>query len=922
MKQQVLRGKRSAGLHFPAEPPVTTSFMSLFSSALRLRGLRAAAAGLCFAAVAACGDGSDAPPSGGGPAAADAPVITQQPADLDVTSGQPASFTVVATGSAPLAYQWQRNGAAIAGATAASYALAAAAPTDTGVVFRVLVSNAAGTATSRDATLTVSTAPPVLSITQQPVDVAVSAGASAGFSVAATCSSGSLNIQWQRNSGADGAFVAIASATAASYTHTAAIADSGAQFRAVLDCGGQSAGTSSAATLTVSNPPAVVMTPVAINGLRRQAEIDFSRGIVRESTGSYAFVSGNAVLRLAADLQSITLIAGSVADRSGSTVDGVGAAARFNGAYGIAKDASGALYVTEQSGNVVRRVAPDGTVTTIAGSPGVSGSANGSGSAARFYLPRAIAIGPDGDLYVADAGNSVVRRVTTAGAVSTYAGAPGVYAYVDGPAAAARFNQPNGIAVADDGTVYVADANNNRIRRILRSGNAAGTVDTLAGNGVGTSAPDGTGTAAGVPYPGEMALAGGTLYVRDSFGLLRKIDTGSAVVTTLTGTAGATVPRDGPRGAAVIGNTLSGGALAPAANGGLLITETNLFLGAVRSVDASGLVTTIAVAKPLGNSGFTPGTGVLAQLPFTGFPNDATEAGLAQFSLAPIAIAAAPDGSLVLGTREHVRRIAPDGSVAPLIGLTGAGNFDGIGSAADAWAANQALIVDPNGVIYFSDAFNIRAIDSSRRARTLAGAAAQPSDGTSSGGAVDGPAASARFSNVAGLARAANGDLYASDSQNYAIRRIDAAGNVSTYAGVLGQRGTVDGAATAARFTLPLDLSRAPDGTLWLLDGGRNTTPTVRRVAADGSVSTLPTLARRLTVDPAGTIYVMSEQGDLASLDPTSGALTVLVRVGARLTLGSDPLLGPGSGGLGFTAVGIKQLVLISDGQLIRVTLP
>ncbi|MBZ8143967.1 hypothetical protein CLD22_29760, partial [Rubrivivax gelatinosus] len=198
-------------------------------------------------------------------------------------------------------------------------------------------------------------------------------------------------------------------------------------------------------------------------------------------------------------------------------------------------------------GNVVRRVAPDGTVTTIAGSPGVSGSANGSGSAARFYLPRAIAIGPDGDLYVADAGNSVVRRVTTAGAVSTYAGAPGVYAYVDGPAATARFNQPNGIAVADDGTVYVADANNNRIRRILRSGNAAGTVDTLAGNGVGTSAPDGTGTAAGVPYPGEMALAGGTLYVRDSFGLLRKIDTGSAVVTTLTGTAGATVPRDGPR---------------------------------------------------------------------------------------------------------------------------------------------------------------------------------------------------------------------------------------------------------------------------------------------------------------------------------------------------------------------------------------
>ncbi|MES1164082.1 MAG: hypothetical protein ABUL50_13610, partial [Rhizobacter sp.] len=169
---------------------------------------RTAALGLCVALVAlvaACGGGADAPPPFEGAPGAVAPVITQQPASLSVTAGQPASFTVAATGTAPLAYQWQRNGSDIAGATATTYTLAAPVVGDSGAVFRAVVSNAAGTATSHDATLTVTTAGPVLTITQQPTDASVTAGSTATFSVAATCSAGTLNIQWRRNSGAGGA---------------------------------------------------------------------------------------------------------------------------------------------------------------------------------------------------------------------------------------------------------------------------------------------------------------------------------------------------------------------------------------------------------------------------------------------------------------------------------------------------------------------------------------------------------------------------------------------------------------------------------------------------------------------------------------------------------------------------------------------
>jgi NHL repeat len=140
----------------------------------------------------------------------------------------------------------------------------------------------------------------------------------------------------------------------------------------------------------------------------------------------------------------------------------------------------------------------------------------------------------DGDLYVSELAGHLIRRVTTAGVVTTYAGSTAGYA--DGAALAARFNSPRAVAVAANGDVLVADSSNGRIRRIVRNGDVAGLVETLAGSGNATvGSPDGVGTAAGIVAPNALFVRGNTLTVRDSNGLLRQIDLTTAVVTTLTG---------------------------------------------------------------------------------------------------------------------------------------------------------------------------------------------------------------------------------------------------------------------------------------------------------------------------------------------------------------------------------------------------
>jgi sugar lactone lactonase YvrE len=206
--------------------------------------------------------------------------------------------------------------------------------------------------------------------------------------------------------------------------------------------------------------------------------------------------------------------------------DGDTGRARFSEPFGLAAAADGTVYVSDAGGaDRIRRITPDGFVATIAGwRPGF---ADGVGPEARFSTPSAVALDTDGALYVADTGNNAIRRVTPDGHVTTYAG-DGTPGYRDGPAASAQFNGPIGIAIDRAGRVIVADTYNDRIRVIDR----AGIVSTLAGAG-GPGWTEGAGSTAQFHTPSGVAvLPSGDVIVADTGnGIIRTVS-GSGVVTT------------------------------------------------------------------------------------------------------------------------------------------------------------------------------------------------------------------------------------------------------------------------------------------------------------------------------------------------------------------------------------------------------
>jgi len=879
----------------------TLSFFSSRGQLLRTALGSFAVAASCL--LAACGGSADAPPppEAAAPPGAVAPTITQQPQAVTVTNGQPASFSVAASGTQPIAYQWQRNGAPIPGATSTTYAIAATTLADSGATFRAVASNVAGSATSNSATLTVSAAAPVLTVTQQPASLTVAAGAQASFTVAATCSSGTLAIRWQRSSGG-GAFADIAGATAATYAFAAAQGDSGAQFRAALDCSGQAATTSNAATLTVTAPASVTLSLYPLNGLRDQARVLGTTVADQLADGSIAFFVGSQLKRLSVDQSSITPIAGVLQT---GYLDGAAATAQFNQPFGLTHDAAGAIYVADTRNNVIRRVAVDGTVSTLAGSAGLSGATDGSGGTARFNEPRGIVLAPDGDLYVADQSNNVVRRVTTAGVVTTYAGS-GTAGFADGAAAlAARFSQPTGVAAAANGDLIVTDSANNRVRRVLRFGSAAGAVETLAGSGATTiPGADGVGVLTGIPFPNAVYVRGSSAFVRDNGGLVRQIDLTTRIVTTFAGsrTLGEGFA-DGSPGVAQLRN--SGMGLTGGSSGGLIAADD---IG-LRAIDASGDVRSITARNSFETDA---GTGVLAQLPFV--------AG---------AVAVDSQGRAISydSTNRAVRRVDAAGNVSLVAGLTGsyAGVVDGAGSTAQFADVGISITSAPGGVLYVSDRYVLRRIAADGTVSTVAGS-------TTVFGGVDAQGGAARFNRLFGLVVGPNGDVFVADAGNNAIRRVDAMGNVSTYAGAMGQSGRVDGAVAVARLQLPYKVAFTPDGTLWFTDGIPGS-EVLRKVSPNGTaVSSVPGAGSGMGItaiaaDASGLLYYMSNSnnarsGGLYVYNPATDSSALLLSSSSNGTsvLGSvNPLL-PSVGSI--AVLGPKRILVSGATQLLVVTLP
>ncbi|MEO6995307.1 MAG: matrixin family metalloprotease, partial [Lacunisphaera sp.] len=324
------------------------------------------------------------------------PSITTQPANQTTTPGGSASFTVTADGNAT-GYQWSFNGSAIVGATGATYTINNAQTANAGN-YQVAVSNVSGTASSSVATLTVAATPLLGGIVTTGHDVAFSAVDGGG-------------IQWQVS------------------------ADGGTTWTNLVN-GSTYLGVNTS-TLEISG------TTSALNGARY-------RYVTTSSGGSST--SNSATLTVTQ--------------------------AFFPFPVGVAVDLSGNVYVSDSSTDTIQEISSSGAVTTVAGLSGQTGNADGSGTAALFNDPTGIFSTAAGGLSVTDNANGTIRRITAAGLVSTFAGSSLNRGNSDGTGTAATFSSPIGIAQDASGNLYVADATNDTIRKI----SSTGVVTTLAGS--------------------------------------------------------------------------------------------------------------------------------------------------------------------------------------------------------------------------------------------------------------------------------------------------------------------------------------------------------------------------------------------------------------------------------------------------------
>ncbi len=413
------------------------------------------------------------------------PIIAAQPQDLAAPLGSQASLGVGADGARPLSYEWSRNGVPLPGATRRVLGIEEVTEADAGV-YRVLVSNAEGTVESEAATL--SLLPP--------------------FPI--TTFAGML--------GAPGS--ADGQGRAAQFNNPMGIAFDGHGNCYVADL----------ANFVIRKvaPDRTVTTLAGSSGrwggndgVGSEARFGTVCGVAVDSFGRvYVADHGNSTIRIITPEGVVSTLAGKPAETG--SADGPRTQARFNRPRGVALTAEGTVYVADSDNHVIRKITTDGVVSTIAGVAGHPGSSDGTGNLVQFNLPVALVLDRQGNLFVADAGNSTIRKITPGGVVSTLAGKAGSFGSVDGPLATAKFNSPQAIAIDDAGTLFVADTGDNTIRRIGLDGN----VTTVAGRPGRIGTRDGDWSEAMFWWPRGVAVnAAGDVFVGD-YGnhALRRLD--------------------------------------------------------------------------------------------------------------------------------------------------------------------------------------------------------------------------------------------------------------------------------------------------------------------------------------------------------------------------------------------------------------
>ncbi len=796
-----------------------------------------------------------------------APTITTQPAAQTIVAGQAASFSIVAAGTPAPTIQWQLNGSNLGegsqtsrpcsgatanGSTGATLTLTAVPLSCSGATFSAIASNGvAPDATSLGAVLTVNPAPAAPSVTLQPATATVTPPAVATFTAAAN-GVPTPTVQWQQSLDGGATWANITGAVSASYTTPATqLGDDGKQFRAVFSNASGSA-TTSAATLRVLPPPPGVSLLVGdiggsgnFDGAGNAARFNSPAGITVDVAGNtYVADAGSNLIRKITVAGVVSTVAGS---GNFDYADGNGRNAAFFAPQGIAIDSAGILYVADTQNSVIRKIAPDGSVSTLAGLAGTVGSGDGLGAAARFNMPQGIAVDPTGTIYVADTGNRTVRMITAGGMVSTLVtgasrlalaaptgltvdGAGVVYVADSGltsiqvvspsgsvsPLSAtmvgsggaitpATFNHPFGIAMDAAGALYVADTRNDAIRKIA----PGGLTTVLAGTMTVRGNADGIGAAALFYAPRGVAIdSGGVVHVADTSNhTVRTIDATGRVTTTagLTENAGAV---DGSAMSARFA-PIRGFAIDPGGN--IFVSDSKNFT--VRKVTPAGVVSTFAGSPGVSGVGDSSDDGIGSG---------------ARFAYGtPSSIAADSLGNLYVDSVSTIRKITPTAAVSGFVGSNaGFGTTDGTGSQA-LFTSINGLATDAAGNVYVADYGAIRKVSPAGVVTTLAGVGDQS-------GNVDGTGAAARFFSLSSLVVDPSGIVYAVDALNYTIRKVTPAGVVTTLAGSGSGGVSADGIGSAAQFASPLAITSDGAGNLYVADGCA-----IRKVTTTGVVSTV-----------------------------------------------------------------------------------
>ena len=574
------------------------------------------------------------------------------------------------------------------------------------------------------------------------------------------------------------------------------------------------------------------------------ARFNEPESLVGDGAGNlYVVDTFNSVIR------KISLVSGGVTTLAGApglsgADDGTGSAARFVAPFGITR-AGNLLYVTDTFNHTIRRIDPaSGAVTTIAGKAGEPGSSDGAARDARFNEPAGIT--SDGEnLFVADNANDTIRRIDLAtGLVSTIAGSPGQTGSNDGICDLARFKGPTGVAADGAGNLFVADTGNHTIRKIVLATEA---VSTFAG------APGETGTAGGIGaqarfnQPSGLATDGaGGLYVADVANqLIRFIDLASADVV---GVAGATTSMCKfedpnrlcfPRGVTVEGgvvyvadteaevvraladdglHVVAGGSPHPGLTDGIGGAARFRFPFLLAGDGADTVYVADSGADAIRRVSISSGrVSQVARLP----------AGFEGLS----GIALDGDALYVTNTFEWViEKVAlSDGSFSIVAGTAGEpGTNDGTGVDAR-FTAPTGIVSDGHGKLYVTDESAIRRIDLGSFAVTTLPITFAPDD--------DDPEAQTPFSRPTGLALD-GANLYVADTSNHVVRRVDLVTNkATTVAGRTTVAGVADGIAGAALFNSPQGLALDGAGSLYVADAGN---ALVRRIElASGAVGTV-----------------------------------------------------------------------------------